>query len=200
MQATYLEAIRQGLGEEMGLDPRVFIIGEDVGAYGGAFKVTKGFLEKFGPPRDHRDRLPFECFAQSGAPISAEAQRFADVAASVQLVIEERLLELARMLHERVPSEHLCYAGGVSLNCVANRRLLTEGPFRTVYVPPDPGDGGTSVGAALPTVMRIASSTTRPVTSAHGIVNCPCGVVTVRVLPPSETTVPLTRSPLERVT
>ena len=48
---TYLEAIRQGLWEEMERDPSVFILGEDIGAYGGAFKVTAGMLEKFGEDR-----------------------------------------------------------------------------------------------------------------------------------------------------
>ena len=48
---TYLEAIREGLMEEMEADPRVFLLGEDIGAYGGAFKVTAGFLEKFGESR-----------------------------------------------------------------------------------------------------------------------------------------------------
>lgn len=50
-QVTYLEAIRQALHEEMDRDPRVFLLGEDVGAYGGAFKVTEGLLEKFGEER-----------------------------------------------------------------------------------------------------------------------------------------------------
>ena len=48
---TYLEAIRQGLWEEMERDPSVFVMGEDIGAYGGAFKVTAGMLEKFGEDR-----------------------------------------------------------------------------------------------------------------------------------------------------
>jgi 2-oxoisovalerate dehydrogenase E1 component beta subunit len=48
---TYLEAIREGLWEEMERDPNVFVIGEDLGVYGGAFKVTAGFLEKFGEKR-----------------------------------------------------------------------------------------------------------------------------------------------------
>src|SRR3954453_15674493 len=51
MSTTYLEAIRQGLWEEMERDPNVFCIGEDIGEYGGAFKVTDGFLEKFGEKR-----------------------------------------------------------------------------------------------------------------------------------------------------
>src|SRR6201993_1290619 len=51
MPTTYLEAIREGLWEEMERDPNVLLIGEDIGVYGGAFKVTAGFLEKFGEKR-----------------------------------------------------------------------------------------------------------------------------------------------------
>jgi len=50
-EVTYLEAIRQALWEEMDQDERVFLLGEDIGAYGGAFKITQGFLEKFGEHR-----------------------------------------------------------------------------------------------------------------------------------------------------
>ncbi len=48
---TYLEAIRQGIWEEMERDPAVFCIGEDIGVYGGAFKVTEGLIDRFGPAR-----------------------------------------------------------------------------------------------------------------------------------------------------
>lgn len=51
MATTYLEAIREGLWEEMERDPNVFLLGEDIGVYGGAFKVTAGFLERFGERR-----------------------------------------------------------------------------------------------------------------------------------------------------
>src|ERR687884_293973 len=51
MATTYLEAIREGLWEEMERDPSVFLIGEDIGVYGGAFKVTAGFLDRFGDKR-----------------------------------------------------------------------------------------------------------------------------------------------------
>ena len=50
-ETTYLDAIRQGLAEEMERDERVFLLGEDIGAYGGAFKVTDGLLARFGPDR-----------------------------------------------------------------------------------------------------------------------------------------------------
>ena len=48
METTYLEAIRQGIWEEMERDPDVFLLGEDLGAYGGAFKVTAGMLDTMG--------------------------------------------------------------------------------------------------------------------------------------------------------
>ncbi|HET9409430.1 MAG TPA: alpha-ketoacid dehydrogenase subunit beta [Candidatus Sulfotelmatobacter sp.] len=51
MQLTYLEAIRQGIWEEMERDPTVFCLGEDIGIYGGAFKVTDGFIDRFGSER-----------------------------------------------------------------------------------------------------------------------------------------------------
>jgi len=51
MPTTYLEAIREGLWEEMERDPNVFLLGEDIGVYGGAFKVTDGFIERFGERR-----------------------------------------------------------------------------------------------------------------------------------------------------
>src|SRR3970282_1396738 len=50
-EITFLEALRQGLWEEMERDERCFLLGEDIGAYGGAFKVTEGFVERFGPER-----------------------------------------------------------------------------------------------------------------------------------------------------
>ncbi|MBI3844678.1 MAG: hypothetical protein HY292_08585 [Planctomycetes bacterium] len=75
--------------------------------------------------------------------------RDADVAASVQRVIETTLQALVRELHRRVPSENLCLAGGVALNVVANARLLREGPFRRLFVQPAAGDAGCALGAAL---------------------------------------------------
>ncbi len=110
--------------------------------------VTEKFIEAFGPARTPKFKLPQRCFGEP-AEISDEAQRFADVAASVQLVLEERILKLCEKLHAAFPSKNLCYAGGVSLNCVANNKIAAQGLFENIYIPPDPGDGGTSVGTAL---------------------------------------------------
>ncbi|GAB7534008.1 carbamoyltransferase [Burkholderia sp. 22PA0099] len=71
-----------------------------------------------------------------------------DVARSLQLVLEELLLEKVRYLHALVPSENLCMAGGVALNCVANGRIHREGPFRNLFVQPASNDSGCAFGAA----------------------------------------------------
>jgi len=86
-----------------------------------------------------------------GPPRRAESQvtqREMDLAASIQVVTEEVVLRLARTLHRETGEEHLCLAGGVALNCVANGRLLREGPFRRIWIQPAAGDAGGAIGAA----------------------------------------------------
>ncbi|MQY06317.1 carbamoyltransferase family protein [Actinomadura macrotermitis] len=73
----------------------------------------------------------------------------ADLAASVQLLLEEVLLDLTGWLHERTGSSRLTMAGGVALNCVANSRLAADGPYEEIWVQPAAGDAGTALGAAL---------------------------------------------------
>ena len=73
----------------------------------------------------------------------------ADLAASVQRRLEEVLLELAYFAHERTRERVLTMAGGVALNCVANSRILDEGPFDELWVQPAAGDSGTALGAAM---------------------------------------------------
>jgi carbamoyltransferase len=73
----------------------------------------------------------------------------ADLAAAVQVRLEEVVLDLARWLHQRTGERTITLAGGVALNCVANGRLAAEGPFEHVWVQPAAGDAGTALGAAL---------------------------------------------------
>ena len=72
-----------------------------------------------------------------------------DMAASVQKVTEEIVLRMARDLHRKTGLENLCMAGGVALNCVANGRVVREGPFENLWVQPAAGDAGGALGAAL---------------------------------------------------
>ena len=72
-----------------------------------------------------------------------------DMAASVQKVTEEAVLRMVRDLHARTGMKNLCMAGGVALNCVANGRIIREGPFEELWVQPAAGDAGGALGAAL---------------------------------------------------
>ncbi len=87
-----------------------------------------------------------------GPPRRAETaitQREMDIAASIQAVTEEIVLRIARYAHELTGSRNLTMAGGVALNCVANGRVLREGPFDQVWIQPAAGDAGGALGAAL---------------------------------------------------
>jgi len=82
-------------------------------------------------------------------PESLLTQRDMDLARSIQEVTEEVVLRLVRTLHRETGSQNLCLAGGVALNCVANGRILREGPFKRLWIQPSAGDAGGAVGAAL---------------------------------------------------
>ena len=80
------------------------------------------------------------------APIT---QREMDMAASVQAVTEEVLLRACRHVHQQTGMKNLVLAGGVGLNCVANGRILREGPYDDIWIQPAAGDAGGALGAAL---------------------------------------------------
>lgn len=75
--------------------------------------------------------------------------RDADIAASLQEVVEQRALALCRELHQRVPSRALCFAGRLAENRALNSRILRDGPFEQLYIPAAAHDAGAALGAAL---------------------------------------------------
>jgi len=81
-------------------------------------------------------------------PETLLAQKEMDLARSVQVVCEEIMLRMARTAHRETGLENLCLAGGVALNCVANGRILREGPFKRLWIQPAAGDAGGALGAA----------------------------------------------------
>src|SRR5947208_13428410 len=87
-----------------------------------------------GPPRNPDTRIE---------------QRHMDLAASIQAVTEDIVLALGRSLHQQTGMKNLVMAGGVALNCVANGRLLREGPFSNIWIQPGAGDAGGALGIAL---------------------------------------------------
>jgi carbamoyltransferase len=94
---------------------------------------SQALVDLLGPARD---------------PSSPVTELYEDVAASLQVVLEEAYLHLCRTLHARTQLPNLCLAGGVALNAVANGRILPETPFEELYIQPAAGDSGTAVGAA----------------------------------------------------
>jgi carbamoyltransferase len=78
----------------------------------------------------------------------ANFQYYADIAYWVQREVERAILYVIEHRHQLAPHQNLCYSGGVALNAVANRRILTEGPFENVYIQPAAADNGLAVGCA----------------------------------------------------
>jgi carbamoyltransferase len=101
----------------------------------GTTMTNARFDELFGAPRRE--------------PEGALAQRHFDVAASIQRVTEQILVRIARAMALEDDTGNLCLAGGVALNCVANRKILDHSGFRRLWVQPAAGDAGNALGAAL---------------------------------------------------
>jgi carbamoyltransferase len=101
----------------------------------GLTMTSEKFHRRFGsPPR---------------SPESPITQKEMDLAASIQVVCEEAVLRSARHAHRLTGSNNLVMAGGVALNCVANGRVLREGPFENLWIQPAAGDAGGALGCAL---------------------------------------------------
>ena len=83
------------------------------------------------------------------SPESEITQHDMDLAASIQAVIEEILMKMVRHVHTQTNQSRLCMAGGVALNCVANGKILREGPFEEIWIQPAAGDAGGALGVAL---------------------------------------------------
>jgi carbamoyltransferase len=104
------------------------------GYLGGLTMTSRAFDELFGgPPRVHESKL---------------TQKEMDLARSVQVVCEEVMLRMARTAHQKTGLRNLCLAGGVALNCVANSRIVREGPFERLWIQPAAGDAGGALGVA----------------------------------------------------
>jgi carbamoyltransferase len=102
---------------------------------GGLRMTNRRFSRLFkGPPRK---------------PETEITQREMDIAASIQVVTEDVVMKMARHVHNETGRKNLCLAGGVALNCVANGRILREGPFENIWIQPAAGDAGGAMGAAL---------------------------------------------------
>lgn len=121
---------------------------------GGLRMTNQRFADLFGgPPRD------------AEAPLT---RRECDLARSIQAVTEDAVLRLGLHAHRATGESRLCLAGGVALNCVANGRLLREGPFADLWIQPASGDAGGAVGAALYAWHMLEGGARRYEASADG--------------------------------
>jgi carbamoyltransferase len=153
----YVDKVRQLIHQNddgaFWMDPSYFSI-----HYHTKRAYTRKFTSLFGEPRD--PNVPF--FTETSAypsyfgdlprnfkEMAGYNQRYADIAASIQAVTEELILDLVRQVHQETGSTRLCLAGGVALNSVVNGRILRETPFEELYIQPSAGDGGGALGAAL---------------------------------------------------
>lgn len=112
-----------------------FVLNPDYFDFAVGKRMTSGKFHRLfgGPPR------------RADEPIS---QKQMDLARSIQQVIEDIVLKMARHAKQLTGCQAVCLAGGVALNCVANGRLMREGPFKHVWIQPAAGDAGGAIGAA----------------------------------------------------
>jgi carbamoyltransferase len=128
---------------------------------GGLRMTNKRFATLFGgPPR---------------SPESEITPREMDIAASIQAVTEEIIFRMARHVHQETGQKKLCLAGGVALNCVANGRLLREGPFEDIWIQPAAGDAGGALGAALSVWYRFYGNNRTVTGKRDGMAGCYLG-------------------------
>lgn len=155
---TYFTGFRVNSGEYklMGLAPygvpryRDLILMElvDVKA-DGSIRLNLSYFDFLGGLRMTNRRFAKLFSGPPRKPETAITQREMDIAASIQVVTEEIVLRMVSHLYKETNRKNLCLAGGVALNCVANGRILREGPFENTWIQPAAGDAGGALGAAL---------------------------------------------------
>ncbi|MPQ96897.1 carbamoyltransferase [Modestobacter sp. I12A-02628] len=114
----------------------------------GQFELDARYFDFTDPSRMYTDALSDVLGIPPRPPDAPTEGAHTDVARSLQVVLEDVLLEKARHLFRVTGNPRLCYAGGVALNCVANARIRQDGPFAEMFVQPAAGDAGGSIGAA----------------------------------------------------
>lgn len=115
----------------------------------GVFELNTGFFSFLDRPRMTNSRFWTLFEGEPRLPDAPLEQRHMDIAASIQRAVEILVLDLAGHVFRETGEKNLCLAGGVALNCVANGRLLREGPFENLWIQPASGDAGGALGAAF---------------------------------------------------
>lgn len=182
--ATYFAGFRVNSGEYkiMGLAPygepryKDLILSELVDLKeDGSIRLNLSYFDFLGGLRmtNHRFAKLF-----GGPPRKPESEitvREMDIAASIQAVTEEVVLRMAHHIHRETGQKNCVLAGGVALNCVANGRLLREGPFEDVWIQPAAGDAGGALGAALCVWHRFLGHTRSVIDGQDSMAGCYLG-------------------------
>lgn len=114
----------------------------------GGYELNMKYFDFINGNLMYSNLLP-ELFGQEPRKKESKIEQFhVDVAKSLQIVLEEIMLEKTMFLHDETGESNLCMAGGVALNCVANGKILREGPFSNLFVQPASNDAGCAFGAA----------------------------------------------------
>ena len=121
----------------------------------GTFRLDLDYFDYCTGLKMTNDRFDALFGGEARAPEGQLTQRHADLAASVQAVLEEAVLRITRSLRAETGVPYLCLAGGVALNCVANGKVLRDGQFDDVWIQPAAGDAGGALGAALAASHRL---------------------------------------------
>jgi carbamoyltransferase len=152
-EPTYLEAIKEHLIDVK--EDGSFRLNLDYFDYCTGLTMTSERFDALfgGPPRKAEARL---------------TQRDLDLAASIQAITEEIVLKLGRSIATETGEKHLCLAGGVALNCVANGKLARSRSFERIWVQPAAGDAGGALGAAL-VAAHMAHGQERPTGAPDGM-------------------------------
>ncbi len=121
----------------------------------GSFRLNMDYFDFAAGLRMTNSKFDRLLGAPPRKPESTLTQREMDLARSIQDVIDEAILRIGRHIHKVTGEKKLVMSGGVALNCVANGRLLREGPFDDIWIQPAAGDAGSALGAALFTHYKI---------------------------------------------
>ena len=121
----------------------------------GTFRLDLDYFDYCTGLKMTNDRFDALFGGEARAPEGQLMQKHADLAASVQAVLEEAVLRMTRSLRVETGIPYLCLAGGVALNCVANRKVLRDGQFDDIWIQPAAGDAGGALGAALAASHRL---------------------------------------------
>ena len=115
----------------------------------GSFRLNMDYFDYCAGLKMTNDKFAMLFGGPPRKPETKITQREMDLARSIQMVTEEVILRMARHVYRETGMENLCLAGGVALNCVANGRVLREGPFQDIWIQPSAGDAGNALGCAL---------------------------------------------------